>query len=82
MLLVHDTLVIQDPEVVRAALDGVSAVSHHAAMVGLGVDLDDVVDYIDACAQRFVMFGIERVPDELQAQALDREGVAAQHVAG
>lgn len=31
--------------------------------------LDDVVDYIDACAQRFVMFGIERVPDELVAQA-------------
>lgn len=31
--------------------------------------LDDVVDYIDACAQRFVMFGIERVPDELHAQA-------------
>ena len=31
--------------------------------------LDDVVDYIDACAQRFVMFGIEKVPDELNAQA-------------
>lgn len=31
--------------------------------------LDDVVDYIDACAQRFVMFGIERVPEELVAQA-------------
>jgi uncharacterized protein Yka (UPF0111/DUF47 family) len=31
--------------------------------------LDDVVDYIDACAQRFVMFGIETVPEELIAQA-------------
>src|SRR5688572_8603247 len=30
--------------------------------------LDDVVDYIDACAQRFVMFGIEEVPEELKAQ--------------
>ena len=37
---------VRDPEVVRAALDGVSAVSHQAAMVGLGVDLDDVVDYV------------------------------------
>ena len=31
--------------------------------------MDDVVDYIDACAQRFVMFGIEVVPHELHAQA-------------
>lgn len=31
--------------------------------------LDDVVDYIDACAQRFVMFKIERVPHELHSQA-------------
>lgn len=31
--------------------------------------LDDVVDYIDACAQRFVMFKIEKVPDELHSQA-------------
>ena len=31
--------------------------------------LDDVVDYIDAASQRFVMFGIEMVPEELHAQA-------------
>jgi uncharacterized protein len=31
--------------------------------------LDDVVDYIDACAQRFVMFGIDTVPEELKSQA-------------
>lgn len=31
--------------------------------------LDDVVDYIDACAQRFVTFGIESVPQDLAAQA-------------
>jgi uncharacterized protein Yka (UPF0111/DUF47 family) len=31
--------------------------------------LDDVVDYIDAAAQRFVMFGVDRTPDELHAQA-------------
>jgi len=31
-----------------AALDGVQAVCHQAAMVGLGVDLGDVVDYVRA----------------------------------
>jgi uncharacterized protein Yka (UPF0111/DUF47 family) len=31
--------------------------------------LDDVVDYIDAAAQRFVMFGVDQVPDEMHAQA-------------
>ncbi len=36
---------IRDPAAVERALDGVTAVSHHAAMVGLGVDLDDIADY-------------------------------------
>jgi uncharacterized protein len=31
--------------------------------------VDDVVDYIDAASQRFVMFGVESVPVELQEQA-------------
>ena len=37
---------IQDPEVVVRCLDGVDAVSHQAALVGLGTDFDDVVDYV------------------------------------
>ena len=37
---------IQDPEVVARCLDGVDAVSHQAALVGLGTDFDDVVDYV------------------------------------
>ncbi|MBJ7471752.1 MAG: NAD-dependent epimerase/dehydratase family protein [Solirubrobacteraceae bacterium] len=36
---------VRDPEAVIAALDGVTAVCHQAAMVGLGVDLDDIADY-------------------------------------
>src|SRR3954454_10219169 len=37
---------VRDPDVVASAVDGVEAVSHQAAMVGLGVDLDDIVDYV------------------------------------
>jgi dTDP-L-rhamnose 4-epimerase len=37
---------VRDPAAVRRALDGVDAVCHQAAMVGLGVDLGDVVDYV------------------------------------
>jgi dTDP-L-rhamnose 4-epimerase len=37
---------IRDPAVVRTALRGVDAVSHQAAMVGLGVDFDDVEAYV------------------------------------
>jgi dTDP-L-rhamnose 4-epimerase len=37
---------VRDAAVVAAALDGVSAVSHQAAMVGLGVDLADMPDYV------------------------------------
>src|SRR3954447_19207228 len=37
---------VRDPDVVARAVDGVSAVSHQAAMVGLGVDLSDIADYV------------------------------------
>ena len=37
---------VRDPEVVDAALDGIDAVSHQAAKVGLGVDLGDAPDYV------------------------------------
>jgi dTDP-L-rhamnose 4-epimerase len=37
---------LRDPAVARAAVDGVAAVSHQAAMVGLGVDLADLPDYV------------------------------------
>ena len=38
---------VRDPEVVRAAVAGIDAVSHQGAMVGLGVDMADVVAYVD-----------------------------------
>jgi dTDP-L-rhamnose 4-epimerase len=37
---------VRDAGAVRDALDGVNAVSHQAAMVGLGVDFADVADYV------------------------------------
>ena len=37
---------VRDAGTVRAALDGVDHVSHQAAMVGLGVDLGDIADYV------------------------------------
>ncbi|MDQ8046750.1 MAG: NAD-dependent epimerase/dehydratase family protein, partial [Patulibacter sp.] len=37
---------VRDPDVVAGALRGVSVVCHQAAMVGLGVDLDDIADYV------------------------------------
>ncbi len=37
---------VRDPDVAARAVDGVSAISHQAAMVGLGVDLDDIADYV------------------------------------
>jgi dTDP-L-rhamnose 4-epimerase len=37
---------LRDPRAVRAALDGVDAVVHQAALVGLGVDLDDLPAYV------------------------------------
>ena len=37
---------VRDAEVVERALEGVTAVSHQAAMVGLGVDIDDIADYV------------------------------------
>src|SRR4051794_19892884 len=36
---------VRDGEAVARAVEGVSAVSHQAAMVGLGVDLDDITEY-------------------------------------
>ncbi|MEV4561852.1 NAD-dependent epimerase/dehydratase family protein [Kitasatospora sp. NPDC049285] len=36
---------VRDPAAVEAALDGVAAVCHQAAMVGLGLDLDDAPAY-------------------------------------
>lgn len=36
---------VRDSQAVARALDGVNAVSHQAAKVGLGVDLDDLPDY-------------------------------------
>ena len=37
---------VRDPDAVRRAVAGVDAVSHQAAMVGLGVDLGDLPDYV------------------------------------
>ena len=37
---------VRDPQVVARAVRGVDAVSHQAAMVGLGVDLGDIADYV------------------------------------
>ena len=37
---------VRDPDAVAAALDGVDAVCHQAAMVGLGVDIGDAPDYV------------------------------------
>jgi dTDP-L-rhamnose 4-epimerase len=37
---------LQDQKALECCLEGVTAVSHQAAMVGLGVDFGDVVDYI------------------------------------
>ncbi|MCK9878824.1 NAD-dependent epimerase/dehydratase family protein [Frankia sp. Ag45/Mut15] len=37
---------VRDAETVRAALDGVDAVCHQAAMVGMGVDLADLPAYV------------------------------------
>ncbi|MEP7059475.1 MAG: NAD-dependent epimerase/dehydratase family protein, partial [Actinomycetota bacterium] len=37
---------VRDADAVASAVRGADAVSHQAAMVGLGVDLDDVVDYV------------------------------------
>ena len=42
-LLVAD---VRDPVAVRAALSGVDAVVHQAAMVGMGIDLADLPEYV------------------------------------
>jgi len=38
---------VRDSDAVERALDGVDAVVHQAAMVGLGTDLLDIADYVD-----------------------------------
>jgi dTDP-L-rhamnose 4-epimerase len=37
---------VRDPDAVARAIDGVTAVSHQAAMVGLGTDIGDIADYV------------------------------------
>ena len=37
---------VRDPAVVERALEGADAVCHQAAKVGLGVDLEDIADYV------------------------------------
>ena len=37
---------LRDPEVARAAVDGMDAICHQAAMVGLGADVGDIADYV------------------------------------
>jgi dTDP-L-rhamnose 4-epimerase len=37
---------VRDAETVERCVRGADAVAHHAAMVGLGVDFEDVVDYV------------------------------------
>jgi dTDP-L-rhamnose 4-epimerase len=37
---------LRDPAVAERAVDGVAAVSHQASMVGLGVDIGDIADYV------------------------------------
>ncbi len=37
---------LRDPEAAERAVAGVDAVSHQASMVGLGVDLSDIADYV------------------------------------
>jgi dTDP-L-rhamnose 4-epimerase len=39
---------LTDPAVAAAAVEGIDAVSHQAAMVGLGLDFADVADYVVA----------------------------------
>jgi dTDP-L-rhamnose 4-epimerase len=39
---------VEDPDTVAAALDGVDAVCHQAAMVGLGTDFIETPDYVTA----------------------------------
>ena len=42
----HRIVDIRDIDAVASAVRGVEAVSHQASMVGLGVDLDDIVSYV------------------------------------
>src|SRR4051794_33711976 len=37
---------VRDPDAAARAVDGIEAVSHQAAMVGLGVEIGDIADYV------------------------------------
>src|ERR1043165_2102417 len=37
---------LRDPDTATRAVHGVGAVTHQAAMVGLGVDIRDIADYV------------------------------------
>jgi dTDP-L-rhamnose 4-epimerase len=37
---------VRDPATIERSLEGVTAVCHHAAMVGLGVDMSDITDFV------------------------------------
>ncbi|HEY8318589.1 MAG TPA: NAD-dependent epimerase/dehydratase family protein [Amnibacterium sp.] len=53
---------VTDPSAVAAALDGVDAVIHQAAKVGLGVDFDDAPDYVasNALGTAVLLAGMRR----------------------
>ncbi|MDI2132597.1 NAD-dependent epimerase/dehydratase family protein [Yinghuangia seranimata] len=63
---------VRDPDTVAAALRGVDAVSHQAAMVGLGLDLDDAPDYV----------GCNDLGTAVLLAAMARAGVARLVLAG
>src|SRR5918997_1521647 len=42
----HDVPLLDNPHPPDAALEGVDAVCHQAAMVGLGTDIGDIADYV------------------------------------
>ena len=48
---------IQDPDAVSRSLEGAGAVSHQAAMVGLGVDMNDVEEYVRYAIPYYVAEG-------------------------
>ncbi|GAA3231218.1 NAD-dependent epimerase/dehydratase family protein [Actinocorallia longicatena] len=63
---------VRDANVVESVLDGVDVVCHQAAMVGLGVDLDDAPDYV----------GCNDLGTAVLLSAMARKGVDALVLAG
>ena len=57
---------MRDPETIAAAVDGADAVCHQSAMVGLGLDLGDIADYVShndlATAQLIRVLARDPVP--------------------